>query len=82
MQLFRPNADAAVLPNDVDAIEGSAKTRERALEALERARALACKHRESRAEGVSVSSRDWTRALSTLRARVRRERRRRARASR
>ncbi len=65
MQLFRPNVDVVVLPNDVDAIEGSAKTRERALEALERARALACKHRESRAEGVSVSSRDWTRALST-----------------
>jgi hypothetical protein len=65
MQLFRPNVDVVVLSNDVDAIEGTTKTRERALEALTSARALASKHRESRAEGVSVSSRDWTRALST-----------------
>ena len=74
MQLFRPSVGVVVLPNDVDAIEGSAKTRERALEALERARALACKHRRVAPRACPCLRATGRERCRRLRARVGRRR--------
>ena len=65
MQLFRPNVGLEVVPSDLEKHPVKATVRTRVRESLEDANDLLEKYRNSRRDGVSVSSRDWTHALST-----------------
>ena len=63
MQLFRPNVNVELLPMDPEFENKklSARIKEAQDDALKRRE----KYRESRREGITVASRDWTHALTT-----------------